>query len=62
MDVKRMDGSTGAAGISMAQKMPRKVAHRSLAGPPTSNLGTQKAQEHMHLERCHRAAPFLLMV
>jgi hypothetical protein len=48
-------GTLMTKGISMAQKRPRKAAHSSLGGLPTSNLGTQKAQAHMLPNCCHGA-------
>jgi hypothetical protein len=55
MEAKRMADSARAAGISMAQKKPRKAAHSSLGAVATPNLGTQKAQAHMLPNCCHGA-------
>ena len=44
------------------KKMPRIAAHSSLGGDANANLESQKAQQRMHLERCHGAAPFIWMV
>ena len=53
--------SAVAARMSMVQKKPRKTA-RSQCKDTTANFDTHKAQESMHLERCHGAAAFIWMV
>jgi hypothetical protein len=55
--VKRMAGSAGAASISMAQKLERLVAQRSLGGVPNANLETLKAGQRMHPKGCHGVRP-----
>ncbi len=53
--VMSMHDNSWNTNIAMAQKMTRIPAHSSLGGPPTSNLGTQKARTHM-LPNCWHGA------
>ena len=55
-----MAGSARAPPTSMAQKKQRQDAHTSQCRDATANLESHKAQENMHLERCHGAVPFIL--
>lgn len=48
MDGIRMIDSEGNTHISMTQKTPRVVVHRSLTGDLFVNLETQKDEHHMY--------------
>ncbi len=62
IEARRMAGIAGGSRMSMVQKKPRKTAHRSQCRDTTANFDTHKAQESMHLERCHGAVAFIWMV